>query len=297
MGDLGQVGNRKGFVQIVPREGERRHPRKEDIVSNLEGKVAVITGGNSGIGLATAKRFLADGAARVYLTGRRQGELDKAVAALNATDIGGHRDDVAGAKGPRAVGVQGDVTKPADMARLYEQVKAETGHIDVVFANAGYAAPAPLGALTEEHIDGLLNTDVKGVIWTVQGALPLMSGGGSIILSSSIVGTKGFENWSLYSASKAAVRSFARTWAADLKGRNIRVNAISPGVIHTPAWTESDLPAEQVEGFFGFAASITPLGRIGRDEEVAKVVAFLASDDSSFVNGSEVFVDGGLAQL
>jgi NAD(P)-dependent dehydrogenase (short-subunit alcohol dehydrogenase family) len=171
------------------------------------------------------------------------------------------------------------------------------GRIDVLFANAGFAAPAPLGALTDDHVDALLNTNVKGVIWTVQKALPLMGPGGSIILSASIVASKGFGDWSLYSASKAAVRSFARTWSSDLKGRNIRVNAVSPGVIDTPAWSESGLPEADVSAFFDFAASITPLARTGRDEEVAKVVAFLASDESSFMNGAEVFVDGGLAQV
>jgi NAD(P)-dependent dehydrogenase (short-subunit alcohol dehydrogenase family) len=247
----------------------------------LEGKTALITGANSGIGLATAKTFLDEGAARVYITGRRKSELDKVVAALGA----------------RAVAVQGDVTNPTDLDRLHDRVKSEVGRVDVVFANAGFAAPGPLGGLTEEHVDSLLNTNVKGVIWTVQKTLPLMGAGGSIILSASIVASKGFGGWSLYSASKAAVRSFARTWASDLKGRNIRVNAVSPGVIKTPAWTESGLPKEQVSGFFDFAASITPLGRTGRDEEVAKVVAFLASDESSFMNGSEVFVDGGIAQV
>ena len=246
----------------------------------LEGKIAIVTGANSGIGLATARTLLAEGAARVYVTGRRKTELDKATAALGA----------------RAVAVQGDVTKPADLDRLYDLVKTEVGRIDVVFANAGYAAPAPLGNLTEEHIDGLLNTNVKGVIWTVQKALPLMGAGGSIILNASIVASKGFAGLSLYSASKAAVRSFARTWSSDLKGRNIRVNAVSPGVIETPGWTESGLK-EQASGFFDFAASITPLARIGREDEVAKVVAFLASDESSFMNGSEVFVDGGIAQV
>jgi NAD(P)-dependent dehydrogenase (short-subunit alcohol dehydrogenase family) len=259
-------------------------------MSRLKGKIAVVTGANSGIGLATAETFLAEGAERVYLTGRRKAQLDEAVATLNVLDS-------KGGQGGRAVGVQGDVTQPADLDRLYEQVKAEVGRIDVVFANAGYAAPAPLGSLTEEHVDGLLNTNVKGVIWTVQKALPLIGAGGSIILSASIVASKGFENFSLYSASKAAVRSFARTWASDLKGKNIRVNAVSPGVISTPAWTETGLPKEQVEGFFGFAASITPLARTGRDKEVAQVVAFLASDESSFMNGSEVFVDGGIAQV
>ena len=246
----------------------------------LEGKIAIVTGANSGIGLATARTLLAEGAARVYVTGRRKAELDKAIAALGA----------------RAVAVQGDVTKPADLDRLYDLVKTEVGRIDVVFANAGYAAPAPLGNLTDEHIDGLLNTNVKGVIWTVQKALPLMGAGGSIILNASIVASKGFAGLSLYSASKAAVRSFARTWSSDLKGRNIRVNAVSPGVIETPGWTESGLK-EQASGFFDFAASITPLARIGREDEVAKVVAFLASDESSFMNGSEVFVDGGIAQI
>jgi NAD(P)-dependent dehydrogenase (short-subunit alcohol dehydrogenase family) len=250
-------------------------------MSRLEGKIAVVTGANSGIGLATAHRFIEEGAERVYVTGRRQAELDAAVSALGA----------------HAIGVQGDVTNPADLDRLYDRIKAEAGRVDVVFANAGFAEPAPLGSLTEAHVEGLLNTNVKGVIWTVQKALPLLVSGSSIILSSSIVGTRGFENFSLYSASKAAVRSFARTWSSDLKGRNIRVNAISPGVVETPAWTESGMPEDHVTGFFGFAASVTPLGRTGRDEEIANVVAFLASDESSFVNGSEVFIDGGMAQV
>ncbi|MBV9875871.1 MAG: SDR family oxidoreductase [Verrucomicrobia bacterium] len=250
-------------------------------MSKLEDKTAVITGANSGIGLATARKFIEEGAARVFITGRRKAELEKVAASL----------------GKAAVPVPGDVTNPTDVDRLYERVKAEVGHVDAVFANAGFAAPAPLEGLTAEHVDSLFNTNVKGVIWTVQKALPLMQSGGSIILSSSIVGTKGFANWSIYSATKAAIRSFARTWASDLKTKNIRVNAVSPGVIETPAWSESGLPKEQVHGFFDFATSITPLSRIGTDEEVAKVVAFLASDESSFMSGSEVFVDGGLAQV
>ncbi len=250
-------------------------------MSKLAGKTAVITGGNSGIGLATAKTFIEQGASRVYITGRRQAELEAAAASL----------------GDRAVAVQGDVTVWADLDRLYDQVKAEVGHLDIVFANAGIVQPAPLGHLSEDHIDQTFDINVKGVVWTVQKALPLLRPGSSIILAASIVASKGFANWSVYSASKAAVRSFARTWAADLKGQNIRVNALTPGVIETPGHDKTGATKDQVNGFFDFAASLTPLARIGRDEEVAKVAAFLASDDASFMTGSEVFVDGGFAQI
>ena len=246
----------------------------------LDGKIAVITGGNSGIGLATAKVFVKEGA-RIYITGRRQPELEAAAALL----------------GPRATPVHGDVSKPADLDRLYDQIRAETGRVDVVFANAGAGALASLGDITEEDVDYQLNVNVKGAIWTVQRALPLMGPGGSIILNASVVATKGFANWSVYSATKAAVRNFARTWSSDLRGKNIRVNAISPGVIPTPGHEKTGLGPEAVASFMEYAASISPLGRTGTDEEVAKVVAFLASDDSSFVTASEIFVDGGIAQV
>jgi NAD(P)-dependent dehydrogenase (short-subunit alcohol dehydrogenase family) len=246
----------------------------------LTGKIAVVTGGSSGIGLATARALIALGA-HVYITGRRADELKAAAADLGA----------------QATPVQGDVANPLHVDALYEQVRAQHGRVDIVFANAGFAAPAPLDSMTEEHVDGLLDTNIKGVVWTVQKALPLMSAGGSIILSASIVASKGFGNWSIYSATKAAVRSFARTWASDLKGRDIRVNAISPGVIDTPGHEKTGASKEQREGFFDYAASITPLGRTGRDTEVANVVAFLASEDSGFVTGSEIFVDGGIAQV
>ncbi len=246
----------------------------------LDGKITVITGGSSGIGLATAKTFIAEGA-RVYITGRRQGELDDAVTSL----------------GVNAVGVQGDVSKPADLDRLYELIRKDVGRIDIVFANAGIGDVAALGHLTEKHVDTLLDINIKGVIWTVQKALPLMGPGGSIILNASIVASKGWANWSVYSATKAAVRSFARTWSSDLKGRDIRINAISPGVIMTPGHKNAGLQREDLEKFYTYAAGITPLGRVGGDDEVAKVVAFLASNDSSFVTGSEIFADGGFAQI
>ena len=246
----------------------------------LEGKIAVITGANSGIGLATAKVFVKEGA-RVYLTGRRQAELEAAATLL----------------GPHATPVQGDVSKPADLDRLYGQIRKEAGRVDVVFANAGLVTKAPLGSLTEEHVENQLDVNVKGVIWTVQKALPLMGPGGSIILNASIVATKGWANWSVYSATKAAVRSLARTWSSDLRGMNIRVNAISPGVIPTPAHENASSSPEALASFMEWAKSITPLARTGTAEEVAKIVAFLASDDSSFIAASEVFADGGLAQI
>jgi NAD(P)-dependent dehydrogenase (short-subunit alcohol dehydrogenase family) len=198
--------------------------------------------------------------------------------------------------GPSATPVQGDVSKPADLDRLYGQIQKEVGRVDVVFANAGTATLAPLGSLTEEHVDTLLDVNVKGVIWTVQKALPLMGPGGSIILNASIVATKGWANWSVYSATKAAVRSFARTWSSDLRGKNIRINAISPGVIPTPGHEKTGVGTEALNGFMEHAKSITPLARTGT-EEVAKVVAFLASDDSSFIAAAEIFADGGLAQI
>jgi NAD(P)-dependent dehydrogenase (short-subunit alcohol dehydrogenase family) len=249
-------------------------------MGKLEGKIAVVTGGNSGIGLATAEAFVVEGA-HVYVTGRRRAELDAAVAHIG-----------------NVTAVQGDVSKPEDLDRLYSRVKREKGKIDVLFANAGIGPRARLGEITDKHIDDLLSINIKGVILTVQKALPLLVPGASVILNASIVASKGYAEWSVYSATKAAVRSFARTWSADLKGRDIRINAVSPGVIDTPGLTGVIGPDEtQSAAYFTQTANIAPIGRNGVPSDVAKVVSFLASDDSRFMTGSEIFVDGGIAQI
>src|SRR5215216_655605 len=250
----------------------------------LEGKVAVITGGNSGIGLATAQRFVSEGA-YVFITGRRQSELDAAVK-----QIGKNNNN-------NVTSVQGDVSNLADLDRLYATVKEQKGRIDILFPNAGVAEFVPLGAITEAHFDKTFNINVKGLLFTVQKALPLFQDGGSIILNASIASSKGFEANSVYSATKAAIRSFARTWTVDLKHRKIRVNAISPGPIDTPGFRGLVQTAEQLEQFKASVVATVPLGRMGSPDEVAKVVLFLASDDSSYVTGIELFVDGGMAQI
>jgi NAD(P)-dependent dehydrogenase (short-subunit alcohol dehydrogenase family) len=255
-------------------------------MKRLEGKVAVITGGSSGIGLATAQRFVEEGA-YVFITGRRQSELDAAVK-----QIGKNNNNV--------TGVQGDVSNLADLDRLYATVKEQKGHIDILFANAGIGELAPLGAITEAHFDKTFSINVKGLLFTVQKALPLFQdggGGGSIILIASIASSKGIEALSVYSATKAAVRSFARSWTVDLKHRKIRVNAISPGPIDTPGVSELVQGEEQIEQFKTSIVSTVPMGRMGSPDEVAKAASFLASDDSSYITGIELFVDGGMAQI
>ncbi len=249
-------------------------------MTKLEGKIALVTGGNSGIGLATAKQFVAEGA-YVYITGRRQVELDAAVEAI----------------GKNVTAVQSDVSNLADLDRLFATIKLELGHLDIIFANAGGGQIAPLGAITEEHFDKTFNVNVKGLLFTVQKALPLLPEGASIILNASITSIKGTPAFSVYSATKAAVRSFARNWILDLRERKIRVNAISPGVVPTPGYDHLGLNDQQLQEFVDSQAVTIPLGRVGTPNEIAKAVVFLASDDSSFVNGIELFVDGGMAQI
>jgi NAD(P)-dependent dehydrogenase (short-subunit alcohol dehydrogenase family) len=248
------------------------------IMGRLDGKVAVVTGGNSGIGLATAKRLVADGA-YVFITGRRKSELDAAVEQI----------------GWSVTAVQGDVSNLADLDRLFATVKELKGRIDILFANAGIAEAAPLGAISEEQFDRSFGANVKGALFTVQKALPLLRDGASIILTSSIVGSKGNPGVSVYSATKAALRSFARTWTTDLKDRKIRVNVVSPGAIDTPGLR--GLRKTDGEGLDSLFRDRIPLGRVGRPDEIASAVSFLASDESSYVAGSELFVDGGIAQV
>jgi len=246
----------------------------------LSSKIALVTGGSSGIGLATAKRFVSEGA-YVFITGRRQTELDAALKGL----------------GGNATAVRGDVANLADLDRLFDTIEQQKGRLDVLFANAGSGTLAPLGQITEEHFDNTFNLNVRGLLFTVQKALPLMPPGSAIILNASTTSVKGTPAFSVYSATKAAVRSFARNWTLDLKERKIRVNAVSPGVVPTPGYDLIGLTKEQVQGFVDFQVTTIPLGRVGIPDEIAKAVVFLASDDSSFVNGIELFVDGGMAQI
>jgi NAD(P)-dependent dehydrogenase (short-subunit alcohol dehydrogenase family) len=254
--------------------------KRSDIMGKLDGKIALVTGGTSGIGLATAKLFVAEGA-HVYVTGRRQEKLDETVKEIGAG----------------VTAVQGDVAILSDLDRLFVQIKQETGRLDIVFANAGAAEFAPFGQVDEAHYDRMFDGNVKGLFFSVQKALPLMPDGSTIVLTSSIVGSKGLAANTAYAATKAAIRSFARTWATDLKDRKIRVNAVSPGPIDTAGLREllGDSPeGQQRKDSF---AQIVPLGRLGSPEEIAKAVLFLASTDSSYVTGTELFVDGGMAQV
>jgi NAD(P)-dependent dehydrogenase (short-subunit alcohol dehydrogenase family) len=251
------------------------------MTNRLERKVALVTGGTSGIGLASAQALAGEGA-KVFITGRRQGELDAAVSSI----------------GNGAVGIRSDVTKLDDLDNLFAQIKEIAGSLDVIFANAGGGSMSPLGAISEEHYGDTFDRNVKGVLFTVQKALPLLNNGASIILTGSTAGVKGTPAFSVYSASKAAVRNFARSWMLDLKDRGIRVNVVSPGPIRTTGLAElAGESKEAQEGLLGYLASQVPAGRLGEPGEVGKAVVFLASTESSFVNGTELFVDGGIAQI
>ncbi len=245
----------------------------------LDGKIALVTGGTSGIGLATAQVLAAQGA-QVFITGRRQAELDAAVDAIGAA----------------ATGIRADASKLAELDAVYAQIAKQAGRLDILFANAGGGDMQPLGAISEEHFDRIFGTNVRGVVFTVQKALPLLVDGASVILTGSTTSVKGTASFSVYSASKAAVRNFARSWALDLKDRGIRVNVVSPGPVRTPGLGDL-VPDEHRQGLFDALAAQVPLGRLGEPEEIGKVVAFLGSDAASFINGAELFVDGGMAQI
>jgi NAD(P)-dependent dehydrogenase (short-subunit alcohol dehydrogenase family) len=247
-------------------------------MSKLTGKIALVTGGNGGLGLAAAKRFVAEGAT-VYITGRRQKELDAAVR-----EIGGG-----------VVGIQGDIANLADLDRMYATIRERSGRLNILFANAGIGAFVPLGQITEAHFDNIFGVNVKGTVFTVQKALPLMREGGTIVINGSMVSVKGMPAFSVYAATKAALRSFARTWCADLKGRGIRINVVSPGTVITPGY--GSLGDAQVDQIKKGVEAATPLGRVGTPEEIASAVVFLASDESSYMTGADLFVDGGAAQV
>lgn len=250
----------------------------------LDNKIALVTGATSGIGLATAQRFAAEGA-HVYLTGRRQAELDAAVQSIREA-------------GGKATGVRSDSTRLDELDALYAQIKEEQGHLDVLFVNAGGGSMLPLGSITEAHYDDTFDRNVKGVLFTVQKALPLLAEGASVILTGSTAGSAGTAAFSVYSASKAAVRAFARSWILDLKERRVRVNTISPGATRTPGLLDlAGDDAAQRQGLADYLASLIPMGRLGEPEEIAGAALFLASDDASFVNGIELFVDGGQQQI
>ncbi|CAF1171472.1 unnamed protein product [Rotaria sp. Silwood1] len=251
-------------------------------MGKLDGKVALITGGSEGIGLATAQRFITEGAEHVFITGRRQEVLDEAVKKIGSKNV---------------TAVQGDVSNMTDLDRLYDIIQKEKGRLDIVFANAGNNPNAPLGAITEKHFDDLININVKSVLFTVQKALPILVDGGSIILTGSIGSMKATPTASVYCATKAAVRSFARCWTVDLKERKIRVNTLSPGPIKTPMLERAGKSEAENKAFITGMIARSPMSRLGTPDEIAKAAVFLASDDSSYITGIELCVDGGLAQI
>ena len=250
------------------------------MTKKLEGKIALVTGGTTGIGLASAQALANEGAT-VFITGRRQAELDAAVALV----------------GNGAIGVRGDASKLVDLDALFAEIPTRAGRLDVVHVNAGGGELQPLGAITEAHFDDTFDRNVKGVLFTVQKALPLLAKGASVILTGSTAGSMGTAAFSVYSASKAAVRALVRSWILDLKDRDIRVNVISPGPVRTPGLVGLAHTKEEQEGLLAHLASPVPMGRVGEAEEVGRAVVFLASADASFVNGAELFVDGGMAQV
>ena len=251
-------------------------------MGKLDGKIALITGGSDGIGFATAQYFLAEGAAHVFITGRRQDALNDAVKKLDSKKV---------------TAVQGDSSNLADLDRLYNVIKKEKDHLDILFANAGIYEVAPLGSISEQHYDHVFDINVKGVLFTVQKALPILVDGGSIILNGSVLSVKGIANLGVYSATKAAIRSFARTWSVDLKDRKIRVNTISPGPTDTSVLNQVAKSEEEKKKIYASLAATTVMGRVGTPDEIAKAVVFLASNDSSYITGIELFVDGGAGQV